>query len=259
MPAEPTTQSSTQTILTQVDELKTLLMNFATGNRSDESDATYVSLRRSLRSVPQVFQRLPPFVRSCSDVNEFWMFIRDDYPTYQERRVFLRESFAEAIEFLEQSEADLALLDVAAILSDLNSATVNEAWTKALHRRTFDPDGAITAARTMLETVLKHVLDDVPLSYGRNDDLPKLWRLVAEHLNLTPEQHTAPDIKSLLGNCQAVVGGLANLRNAVGDAHGQGRNAMRPLARHAELAVNLSGTMTIFILATWNEKSHVKE
>lgn len=229
-------------------------MDYATGTRSDHADSAYLMLRRSLRHIPQVFQRLPPFVRSCSSLDEFWVFVRNDYPTYQERRVLLRESFAEVIEFLEQSEADLALLDVASILSKLDSVAVSEAWTKALHRRTFDPDGAITAARTMLETVLKHILDDVPLSYGRNDDLPRLWRLVAEHLTLTPEQHSAPDIKTLLGNCQAVVNGLANLRNTVGDAHGQGRNAMRPQARHAELAVNLSGIMASFVLATWNEK-----
>jgi hypothetical protein len=39
--------------------------------------------------------------------------------------------------------------------------SVSEMWHKALDRRTDDPDGAITAARTLLETVCKHILDEL--------------------------------------------------------------------------------------------------
>jgi hypothetical protein len=38
-----------------------------------------------------------------------------------------------------------------------------------------------------------------------------------------------------------------------GDAHGQGRNPIRPTPRHAELAVNLAGTMAAFLVSTWKE------
>jgi hypothetical protein len=58
---------------------------------------------------------------------------------------------------------------------------------------------------------------------GDNDDLPKLYATAAEHLNLAPSQHTEVVFKSILGNCQSVVGNLAGLRNKLGDAHGQGR------------------------------------
>lgn len=241
--------------LEQIDRLKSGLIVRATGGEFPGGDDAYLQLRRSLRTHPAIFSRLPDFVRSCADIGEFWLFIRDHFPSYHQRRAFIRQSFGEVTDYLEANEPDLSMLAVTETLSELNSRSVQDVWLKALQRRRHDPDGAITAARTMLETVCKHILDDESIPYGRHDDLPKLWRTTATQLKLTPEQHEATDIKSLLGNCQAVVNGLANLRNAVGDAHGQGRKPMQARPRHAELAVNLAGSMASFVVATWREQT----
>ena len=74
---------------------------------------------------------------------------------------------------------------------------MHDAWKKALDRRTSDPEGAITAAKTLLETVCKHIIDEVGKTYGDNDDLPKLYHIAAECLNLAPTQHTEPVFKSI--------------------------------------------------------------
>ena len=57
------------------------------------------------------------------------------------------------------------------VLTRFDSEAVTEAWRIALQRRSSDPAGAITAARTMLESVLKSVLDDAKEPYGDADDL----------------------------------------------------------------------------------------
>ncbi|WP_228128807.1 abortive infection family protein [Acinetobacter sp. CIP 51.11] len=44
------------------------------------------------------------------------------------------------------------------------------------------------------------------------------------------------------------------MRNKVGDAHGQGKVNFKPASRHAELAVNLAGTMAGFLFSTWEIK-----
>jgi len=238
-----------------VDLLKSGLMNRATGGEFEGGDDRYRQLRRALQSQPSIASQLPGCVRSCVDLGEFWEFIRDGYASFQERRIFLRTSFAPVIAYLENNEPDLTMMAVTEILAELSSDRVNEVWTKALHRRRHDPDGAITAARTMLETVCKHILEDESIAYGSADDLPKLWFLAAQQLNLTPGQHQVTDIKAILGNCQSVVNGLANLRNAVGDAHGQGRTALKPRAKHAELAVNLAGSMASFLVSTRLEQN----
>jgi hypothetical protein len=139
-------------------------------------------------------------------------------------------------------------------LADFDPENVRAVWQKALDRRLADPAGAITAARTLLETVCKHILDDLRIQYPDDCDLPRLWALTAEQLNLAPQQHQETIFKAILGNCQAVVGNLAAIRNRSGDAHGQGRRQVKPKARHAELAVNLAGTMAAFLVSTWKER-----
>jgi hypothetical protein len=102
---------------------------------------------------------------------------------------------------------------ISAALISFDESGVHHAWTKALGRRGEDPEGALTAAKTLLETVCKHIIDEAGGTYGDNDDLPKLYIAAAECLNLAPSQHTEKVFKSILGNCQSVVGLLASLRN----------------------------------------------
>lgn len=139
-------------------------------------------------------------------------------------------------------------------LTAFDEGAVHGAWQKALDRRGSDPEGAITAAKTLLETVCKHIMDGAGREYGDNDDLPKLYAAAAECLNLAPSQHAETVFKSILGNCQAVVGHLAGIRNKLGDSHGQGRRYVKPKPRHAELAVNLAGSMAMFLIATWHDR-----
>lgn len=139
-------------------------------------------------------------------------------------------------------------------LMSFDETGVHQSWDKALSRRSTDPEGAITAAKTLLETVCKHILDEQNLPYSDKDDLPKLYNLAAESLNLAPSQHTEVLFKTILGNCQSIVGTLSSLRNKLGDSHGQGKRYVRPLPRHAELAVNLAGTTAMFLISTWKAR-----
>jgi hypothetical protein len=143
---------------------------------------------------------------------------------------------------------------ISQVLNSFDESVVHHAWKKALNRRASDPEGAITAAKTLLETVCKHIIDEAGGVYGENDDLPKLYSTAAETLNLAPSRHTENVFKSILGNCQSVVGNLAALRNRLGDSHGQGKRHVKPAARHAELAVNLSGSVAMFLVATRNAR-----
>lgn len=143
-------------------------------------------------------------------------------------------------------------------LAAFDEASVHEAWTRALQRRATHPEGAITSARTLLETVCKHIIEDAGGTYSDRDELPKLYRTAAEHLQLAPDQHTEEVFKTILGNCQNVVNSLASIRNKLSDAHGRGRKAVRPSARHAELAVNLAGTVATFLVSTWRARQAAK-
>lgn len=132
----------------------------------------------------------------------------------------------------------------------LNAESVSEAWSRALDRRDTHPDGAITMARTLLESTLKTILDDREVEYKSDADLPQLYKAVAKERNLSAGEHTEQAFKQILGGCNSVVIGLGSLRNKAGDAHGSGRTSYRPAPRHAALAVNLAGSMALFLIET---------
>ena len=117
-----------------------------------------------------------------------------------------------------------------------------------------DPEGAITVARTLLETVCKRVLDELDVTYGDKDDLPKLYAKVARELNLAPNQHVEEPIRAILGGAMNLVNGIGTLRNRFSDSHGRGgKLPVRPSPRHASLAVNTAGAVATFIVETHNE------
>lgn len=235
-------------LIRKVETLKIMLVSHATGGAADNSE--YKDLRRELMAIPHIAKRLPRFVHVCRELFEFWNFIKPKYGTYVERRDYLRDEFDPLLLMLETESRTPSDAGITAAVQAVNSTYIREAWQKALERRAADPEGAITAARTLLETVCKYVLDGAGLVYKDDADLPALYTMTAKHLNLSPSQHSEKLFKQILGSCQTVVEGLGAMRNRHSDAHGKGVSGVRAAPRHAELAVNLSGTMAMFLLQT---------
>lgn len=113
----------------------------------------------------------------------------------------------------------------------------------------------MTAARPLLESVCKTILDEMEIDYEDKTDLPKLYHQTADELNLAPGQYSEELFRKILGNCQSVVGTLGAIRNAHSDAHGDGKASYKSASRHAELAVNLAGSMAMFLVRTWENAS----
>ncbi len=236
----------------KVVDLQNVLVATATSGGS--TDVDYVALRAELLSIPAVRASLPKFVHTCRDLSQFWQFIKRKFPTYQERREYLWNEFGPLLTDLESHPQAVLQMTDAQLLTRLSHDAVQAVWQRALERRNADPEGAITSARTLLETVCKHILDDLSIAYDDTADLPKLYRLASDALNIAPSQHSEQVFKQILGGCTAVVEGLGALRNRLGDAHGGGIRRVRPLPRHAQLAVNLAGSMTSFLVATWEAR-----
>lgn len=152
---------------------------------------------------------------------------------------------------LAGAPSDEAISDT---LQALTPEEIHARWEKAMERRSSDPQGAITLARTLLEDVCKWILMEAGETYQEKDDLPALYRKLSKVLKLAPDDHTEQAFRQLLGSCQQIVELLGSLRNKLGDAHSPGPKRARPLPRHAELAVNLSGTMATFLTSTWQAR-----
>lgn len=118
-----------------------------------------------------------------------------------------------------------------------------------------DPPAAISSCKNLLESLFKIILDHNEVSYSHSDDIPALYRKVAELLSLNaeavPESARASQTsQKILRTLVTTVSSLSELRNELGIGHGQSRRS-GALARHARLAPNVTVTITEFILDTW--------
>lgn len=237
----------------QVAMMESILIAQATGGSSDA--AAYAYLRWEFLADEEIKAQLPPFVRSCRDLSAFWSFIKYELAKYEERRQFIRKGFTPFMDHLEgkgRAPSDVVISDA---LATFDAEGVQAVWTKALARRASDPEGAITVARTLLEAVCKHILDETGPAYSDRDDLPKLYGMAARALTLAPDQHTEEPIRAILGGAMNLVNGIGTLQNRLSDAHGKGAKLpVKPSPRHASLAVNTAGAVATFLVDTHLER-----
>ena len=231
--------------------LQTMLLSMAQGGGVD--NAAYMQLRADFME-EATRALMPQFIRTCRDSGQLWSHLKGVATgggSYEIRREYVYREFQPLLEHLEGRTGAPADSAISQTLMSFDADGVHRAWEKALQRRHDDPEGAITAARTLLETVCKRILDEAEEGYDDKDDLPKLYGLTAKKLSLAPSAQTEETFKAILGGCHTIVQNLGTLRNKIGDAHGQGRKPVRPAARHAALAVNLAGSMATFLVETW--------
>ncbi|UWR91068.1 abortive infection family protein [Phaeobacter inhibens] len=224
------------------------------------SEAEYKLARKRLMEDPQSKRLLPDFVRFSNDaasVQSSLSTVASGSGSWAKRRGHVTVSFVPLLNFLETGggAADATITDG---LDIYDAPAVQAVWAKALERRAMDPDGAVTAASTLLEEVCKHIIEDSGAEWEAKWNLPKLYSEAAKHLKLAPSQHQEEVFKTILGNCQSVVRSIGSLRNNGGDAHAGGRSRVSFKPRHAALTVNLSGSMALFLIETWHARLEEK-
>lgn len=234
----------------RAEYLQNILIAHATGNEADGEH--YQQLRTYFLKNPNIKDLLPSCVRTNRNLSQFWVFIKYKFPTYAERRSFIWSEFSPLLDHLESKQASPAQDSINKGLKRLDSDSIHQEWAKALERKTSDPEGAITIARTLLESICKYILDELHIEYEPDKtELHELYKKTSKALDLAPSQYTEDVFKQILGGCSAIVSGLGILRNKLGDAHGKGKGLSKPAPYHAELAVNLSGAMALFLAETF--------
>lgn len=230
------------------------LIGHATQDGCGGSEQDYIQLRKYFLENPITKDLLPTWIRTNRNFAQFWQFIKHKFGTYAERRAFIWSELNPLLEFCESKLTFPPEKNISEVLERFDETGIHHAWQKALERKSTDPEGAITISRTILESTCKHILDEKGIEYDAEKiELSDLYKKTAKELNLSPSQHTEDIFKQILGGCSGIINGLGSLRNKLGDAHGKGKIHIKPAPRHAELAVNLSGTMALFLLETFKK------
>lgn len=220
------------------------------------SETVYKLARARLMEDPASKRLLPKFVRFSNDaasVQSALSSVASGSGSWAIRRGHVTDAFIPLLTFLESGggAADATITDG---LDVYDAPAVQAFWAKALERRTTDPDGAVTAASTLLEEVCKHIIEDSGAEWEAKWNVPKLYSEASKVLKLAPSQHQEETFKTILGNCQSVVQSIGSLRNKGGDAHAGGRSRVPFKPRHAALTVNLAGSMALFLIETWQAR-----
>lgn len=122
--------------------------------------------------------------------------------------------------------------------------------------QTENPTNAIGMAKELIESCCKTILDELGISYTKNDDVPALATKTLGALDLLPSNVQPTDrgadaIKSILGSLRAIPSKLAELRNPFGSGHGKTASFQGLEDRHAKLAVGSSFTFVDFVWSTY--------
>ncbi len=231
--------------------LQQTLIGFATNSSVGGTPEDFTRLREYFLRNPATKPLMPSWIRMSRSSSEFWQFIQPQFSTYAARRHFIREEMNPLLEHCESYKTFPAQESISEVLQKFDEDGINAAWQKALERKVSDPAGAITLSRTILESVCKFILDEREVEYdAKRIELSSLYSMTAKELKLSPDQHTEGIFKQILGGCSGVINGLGQVRNKLGDAHGKGKRPVKPAPRHAALAVNLAGTMALFLVET---------
>lgn len=114
-----------------------------------------------------------------------------------------------------------------------------------------DYSGAITNARSLVESVLIGIEKEFdPQAPEYDGNLQGLYKRVQKRLHLEPDRKDISDsLRQILSGLVSVVGGLAAVRNKMGDAHA---TSYRPSRHHAKLAVHTAVTLSDFLFEAKN-------
>lgn len=111
-------------------------------------------------------------------------------------------------------------------------------------------DSVLTKCRTILEEVLTYILEEHGgLEVITKGDIVKLYNKVKKELNIQQKQEFDDRINQLLGGIENTIRAISDMRNIGGDAHGKGKNRIKISRREAELAINATKTVCLYLIS----------
>lgn len=151
------------------------------------------------------------------------------------------------------------LAELAGLSEVIDFDTVNRDLERALASSHTDPEDAVTAACSTVESVCRSILIELGVPLPAKKDVQGLYNAVKLPLGLSPDRSDidsliANDVRQVLSGLATVIGGVGALRTHGGDAHGREKGYARVDARISRLSIHAASTVALFLIETWQHK-----
>lgn len=160
---------------------------------------------------------------------------RYEYPSENTRR-----------ELREQLHTFISPDPIGMRFSSIRETAFREDWASCITRLPNDPASAITAARTMLETLLKTIITERGGEPDNSGDIGRLLRQAEDMVGL--DRNAEQPVHQIIGGLSSVVSGLATISNRAGDRHGLVAGQSIDDPGLAQLCVHAAGTVGIALI-----------
>ena len=160
------------------------------------------------------------------------------------------------VKLMKAGTSTPVLAALAQTIQTIDFDTVRRDLDRALESVERDPEDAVTAACSIVESVCRSILIELKLPLPDKRDIQGLYRAVRKPLGLATDRDDLPaeiadDVRAILGALSSAVHGIGALRTHAGDAHGRERGFRRIDARIARLAIHSAGAVALFMIETW--------
>lgn len=155
------------------------------------------------------------------------------------------------------SQLSIPSKSLAERIASEGSAALEVEYQRAYKYLNDDPDAAVSAACSILETVCKDCLESQSIDIPKTQTLSSLWTETCKHLDLDPSKIEDNDLRQILTGLFSVSKGIGSLRTHASSAHGRSesqRKRYKVTPRHARLAVHSAHTLALFIIETAEQR-----
>jgi hypothetical protein len=171
----------------------------------------------------------------------------------------VKKRFFELVSRIECGSAPPMLRSLSGAAETFDFDTVSRDLERALASANEDPEDAVTAACSTVESVCRSILIELGEALPDKKDIKGLFNAVRKPLGLSPDRSDfdpliADDVRKILSGLATAIEGIGALRTHGGDAHGRERGYTRIDRRIASLAIHAASTVALFLIETWQRK-----
>ncbi len=164
-----------------------------------------------------------------------------------------RASVADAVGQLSRNPPPAVEQALLAAAREFNFDWLNREWGKAQRDLAVDPTRAITAASSLVESTLKHIISHRGRDLPADQSIQVLYKNVAKDLAPLSDENASDAVRGMTRALASLVQNIGAFRTKAGDAHGRGPNDRVATLSAAQLAVTSAGACCSYLLRRLRE------